>query len=468
MTEKSFEVRNPFSGEVLSKIDFMDIQQIRRKINEARLAQTKLAKLSVAERAAMLLECATAITKRKDELALLMSKEIGRPIKSSRGELIRTSEIFKIAASEAPHALEGRFMDLGAYVHPPGNDKRIAMVLREPVGVVGSITPFNFPASSFAQKVAPSLAVGNAVVHKPARAAPLTQMEIASIIMDSGFPEGSVAIIHGVSEEVGNEFVSNQEIAALSFTGSESVGLDLASRAVKNGKKVVMELGGSDPEIVLDDADLEKAANAVVIGRFDYAGQFCNATKRLIVQEDVVEDFLHILSGKMGSLNVGNPLEEDTMMGPMINSSALKEMHSFLGELKAAGGSVVYQGEVADSERFFPATILRLDNRAKVLEREIFGPIIPVIPVKNDDEAIERANETEFGLDASIFTGNFERGYRIARSLVTGTVMINDTTRLRWDSLPFGGVKKSGIGRESVPDSMRELTNEKIVVYKMS
>jgi len=466
MTE-NFGVYNPFTGELLKRIELMNIEQIRSAIVKAVEAQKMLQELSIAERSAMLMKCSLEIIRRKEDLAILMSKEIGRPIKSSRGEIVRTSEIFKIAASEASHVMEGRFMNLGAFVHPPGNEKRIAMVIREPVGVVGSITPFNFPASSFAQKVAPSLAVGNTVVHKPARAAPLTQMEISSIINESGFPEGSVQIIHGVSSEIGDEFVSNPLIGAITFTGSEKVGLDLASRAIKNGKKVVMELGGSDPQIVLDDADLDKAADAVVVGRFDYAGQFCNATKRLIVQDSVLEKFTNKLSEKMASLRVGDPMDETTVMGPMIHSDAIREMHMFLKETESKGGKILYQGKTPDEKAFFPPTIIRIDRNAPILNQEVFGPIIPVISIKNDEEAITRANETEYGLDASVFTGSFDRAYKIASKLKTGTVIINDTTRLRWDSLPFGGVKKSGIGRESVPDSMRELTNEKMIVYRV-
>lgn len=464
---KSFGVYNPFNGELLKRIDLMNSDQIRSAITRAANAQRKLEALSIAERSAMLMKCSLEITKRRDDLAFLMSKDIGRPIKSSRGEIVRTSEIFKIAATEASHIMEGKFVNLGAFVHPPGNERRIAMVTREPIGVVGSITPFNFPASSFAQKVAPSLAVGNTVVHKPARAAPLTQIEISSIISDSGFPQDSVQIIHGVSSKIGDEFVSNPHIAAVTFTGSEKVGLNIASRAINSGKKVVMELGGSDPEIVLDDADLGRAADAVVVGRFDYAGQFCNATKRLIVQESILEKFSKVLSDKMASLTVGDPMEETTIMGPMIHSDAINEMSLFLEEAKSKGGKILYQGKTPDDKIFFPPTIIRIDRNASILTQEVFGPIIPIISVKNDEEAIARANETEYGLDASIFTGNFDRAYKMAGKVKTGTVIINDTTRLRWDSLPFGGVKKSGIGRESVPDSMKELTNEKMIVYRV-
>lgn len=463
---KKFGVYNPFSGELLKEISLMGVEEIRESIVRAGKAQAALRAMPTAARTSMLLECATEIMRRKEELAMLMSMEIGRPIKSSRGEIVRTAEIFKIAASEAAHALEGRFVDMSSYVHPPGNSKRIAMIVREPVGVVGSITPFNFPASSFAQKVAPSLAVGNTVVHKPTRSAPLTQIEIASIIMSAGFPDGSVEVIHGDSATIGDEFVSNPDISAITFTGSEKVGLDLASRAIKNGKKVVMELGGSDPEIILDDADIDRAVDAVVLGRFDYAGQFCNATKRIIVQESVAAEFSEALLRKMGKLKVGDPMQEDTVMGPLINAEAVKSMQAFLDDATEKGGEILFQGISPQNGRFFPPTVVKVTDSADILKKEVFGPIVPLIAVKDDDEAVRRANETEYGLDVSVFTNSFDRAYKIARRLKTGTVIINDTTRLRWDSLPFGGVRKSGIGRESIPDTMRELTDEKVIVYR--
>ena len=461
-----FDVINPYTGKKIRSIQKMTLPEIRKAISRAQSAHKALASLPVYKRTELLLKCSEEILRYKDDLALLMSAEIGRPIKSSRGEILRTSEIFKIAASEVTHIMEGKIIDLGSYLHPPGNNKRLAMLIREPIGVVASITPFNFPASSFAQKVAPSLAVGNSVVHKPSSSAPLTQMEISSIISDSGFPVNSVQVIHGDSSEIGNEFVSNKVIAGISFTGSESVGLKLASDAIKNGKKVVMELGGSDPQIVLDDADLEKAAEAAVIGRFDYAGQFCNATKRLIVQESIIEEFISITKKKMKSLKIGDPLNEETVMGPLINRESVNRVKNYLDDALSNGGKILYTDESVLEGNFFPPTIIKVDQKSLLLKEEVFGPLVPVISVGTDEEAAQMANETDFGLDASIFTRNFDRAFSLAKKIKAGTVIINDTTRLRWDNLPFGGLKKSGIGRESVSDSMRELTHEKMIVYK--
>ena len=463
---ETFNVINPFNGETIKKVEKMTLGQIRNAIKLAQQAQELLSSLTISERSDLLMKCSSMILSKKEDLAKLMSSEIGRPIRSSRGEILRTSEIFKIAANDVIHIMEGRTIELGSYVHPPGNNKRLAMVIREPIGVVASITPFNFPASSFAQKVAPSLAVGNSVVHKPSKSAPLTQMELSSIIRESGFPENSVQIINGNSSEIGDEFVSNKDIAGLTFTGSESVGLKLAAEAVTAGKKVVMELGGSDPQIVLDDANLDRAAEAAVVGRFDYAGQFCNATKRLIVQESVLNDFISIVRNKMESLKIGNPLDEDTVMGPLIDKESVLKVRSYLDNALKNGGKILYSGEPVKEGNFFPPTLIRIDNGSTVLKEEVFGPLIPIICVKTDQEAAERANETEYGLDASVFSGNYDRAFALAKKIKAGTVIINDTTRLRWDNLPFGGVKKSGIGRESVIDSMKELTNEKMIVYR--
>lgn len=461
-----FDVINPYTGKKIRSIQKMTLFEIRKAIERAQSAHKVLASLPIYKRSELLLKCSEEILRNKDNLALLMSTEIGRPIKSSRGEILRTSEIFKIAASEVTHIMEGKIIDLGSYLHPPSNNKRLAMLIREPIGVVASITPFNFPASSFAQKVAPSLAVGNSVVHKPSRSAPLTQMEISSIIGNSGFPVNSVQVIHGDSSEIGDEVVSNNVIAGISFTGSESVGLKLAADAIKNGKKVVMELGGSDPQIVLDDADLEKAAEAAIIGRFDYAGQFCNATKRLIVQESIIEEFISIVKKKMKSLKIGDPLNEETVMGPLINRESVNRVKNYLDDALSNGGKILYTDESVLEGNFFPPTIIKVDQKSLLLKEEVFGPLIPVISVGTDEEAAQVANETDFGLDASIFTRNFDRAFSLAKKIKAGTVIINDTTRLRWDNLPFGGLKKSGIGRESVSDSMRELTHEKMIVYK--
>jgi succinyl-CoA reductase len=293
----------------------------------------------------------------------------------------------------------------------------------------------------------------------------LTQLALAQILLDVGFPPGSINVVTGSSSMIGKELVENPKVGLISFTGSEKVGLELAGRAIEQGKRVIMELGGSDAEIVLEDADLQKAAAAAALGRFDYAGQFCNATKRILVRKEVTDSFTDSMVTRLKSMKVGDPRKEETDIGPLISEDAVKSMEEFLDDAKKGGAEVVYQGESPSPGFFFPPTIVKTTKPLRIMEEEVFGPIVPVMSTETDDEAVTIANTSPYGLDASVFSKDFSRAYKIACRLKVGSVIINDTTRLRWDNLPFGGVKKSGIGRESIRDTMREMTETKIIAY---
>ena len=461
-------VYEPATGEVLAYIPSMTVEEVRDAIGRAYEALGKIQAIPAYQRARLLMRVGEMIRSRREELARLLAREIGRPIKSTRLIIERTATIYELAAQELPHVLTGEFVPLEAYSYPPGNEGRIAIVKREPVGVVGAITPFNFPPDSMAHKVAPALAIGNTVVIKPSREAPLTIMEIAKIIIEAGFPKDSIVVVTGDSKIIGDEFIENPKVALITFTGSTKVGLDLASRAIARGKRVIMELGGSDAMIVLEDADLDKAVQAATVGRFDYAGQFCNATKRLIVREEVYDEFVKRLTDSVSRLKIGDPLQEDTDIGPLISRDAVGTMESFVQDALSRGGRIIYRApKVPDRGFYYPPTILEAPFEARVWREEVFGPVLPVAKVRSDEEAIELANNTEYGLDASIFTRDFSRAYRIASRIKAGTIMINDTTRLRFDNLPFGGMKKSGIGRESVRDTMIEMSEVKVIVYRL-
>jgi len=467
-TEQRLQVREPATGNVLDEIPNLSIEQVRHAIDVAHDSLPKLQSLSIAARGSLLRKVAELIRSDPEPLATLMSREIGRPLKSSRGEIQRTAQIFDLASTQVREVFAGSFIPLEVYDFPPGNEKRIALLTREPMGVVASITPFNFPSSSIAHKVAPALAVGNTVVHKPSVFAPLVQLKIGEIILKAGFPAGSLNIVTGDSRMIGNEFVENPKISLITFTGSEKVGLDLASRATLRGKRAIMELGGSDAQIVLEDANLEKAADAAILGRFDYSGQFCNSTKRLLVRKEIAQKFTEMVRERLMKTKVGDPMSLDTTVGPLISKDAVASMKDFVDDAQRKGGHVVYQGTIPQGGYYFPPTLMTVEgNSAKILNEEVFGPIFPVIEVGSDDEAIQIANSTQYGLDASIFTKDFARAYRIAGKLKVGAVLINDTTRLRWDNLPFGGPKKSGIGRESVKDSMFEMTEPKLIAYNL-
>jgi succinyl-CoA reductase len=462
-----FGVRNPATGEILTSIRSMRLPEVKEMIDRAYEALPVLQGLSIAKRSRLLLETAALIRADSESLVETMTDEIGRPIKSAGGEIQRTAQIFELAGAEVRHVFEGEFVPLESYEYPSGNERRIAFVKREPCGVVGAITPFNFPAASFAHKVAPALAVGNTVVHKPTVLAPLTQMALAKIIEKAGFPQGSVNVATGSSAMIGEEFVSNAKVSLISFTGSEKVGLEIAGRAVANAKRVIMELGGSDAEIVLEDADLQAAAVAAAVGRFDYAGQFCNATKRLIVRREVSKAFTEALVAKIRAMKVGDPRDEDTDVGPLISKEAVDSMKGLLDDAVNSGAELIYRGRAPERGYYFAPVVLRTSKPIRVTSEEVFGPIFPVMVAASDEEAVETANSTPYGLDASIFTKDFGRAYTLAGKLKAGSVIINDMTRLRWDNLPFGGVRRSGIGRESVRDTMREMTEIKVISYNI-
>jgi succinyl-CoA reductase len=463
--QEHISVINPASGKPIGSIPKLSLDDIREAISTAYSVFEEVNRLNLATRSKLLLKAAEIIRSKIEELSTIMTWETGRPIKSSRAEILRTAQIFELVSAEVRHVFMGEYVPLEIYEFPTGNQNRFALTLREPVGVVGTITPFNFPAASFAHKVAPALAVGNTVVHKPTVLAPLTQIKLADILIECGFPPGSINVVTGDSKLIGDELVTNPLVSIISFTGSDRVGLDLASKAMRNGKRVIMELGGSDAQIVLDDANLDAAAEAAVRGRFDYSGQFCNSTKRVIVRDEVWEEFKDKVLDRVSSLKIGDPLNPDTDIGPIISKDAQATMNEFVKDALSVGSKVLFSAKVPDEGFYFPPTVLEATRNSKVLSEEVFGPILPLVRVFSDDEAIDIANSTKYGLDASIFTRDFARAYRMAMKIRAGTVLINDTTRLRWDNLPFGGVKRSGIGREGIRHTMLEMTEEKVLVY---
>lgn len=468
-SEDKSEVYNPSTGEILDYVPILSRDQVRLAIDIADETYNKYSQLTATQRKKLLVKAAELIRQSKEDLAKTMSLEMGRPIKSSRAEIERTANIFEGASWEIQAVMRGEFVPLEIYETPAGNENRFAMLTRESMGVIAAITPFNFPGASFAHKVATALAVGNTVVHKPTKNAPLTQIEIAKLLLKAGFPEGSINVVTGRSGEIGEEFTTNRKVKLITFTGSPSVGLDLASRAVKNGIKSIMELGGSDAQIILDEADIDLAVEKALYGRYDYSGQFCNATKRLLVSDKIAEKFENAMKQRIASMKVGNALEEDTDIGPLISQEAVSSMEAFYEDAISHGSKVVYRGNAPEKGFYFPPTILEVhSDDTKVVTDEVFGPILPVIKFKDDQEAIDLTNKSRYGLDASIFSRDFSRAYRMARKINVGTVIINDTTRLRWDYLPFGGPKESGIGRESIHDTMVEMTEPKVIAYRFT
>jgi len=462
--ERVIKVLNPATEEVVGEVWEAGREETRRAVDLALESFQIFSRLSIKDRAKVLVRASEILASRSEEVARLLTTESGKPIRDSRVEVSRVVQLFRIAAEEARIVLEGKTFRVDGYEYPPGNERRLVLSLREPLGVVGAILPFNFPANSFAHKVAPNLVVGNTVVVKPSSSTPLTALLMGEILYQAGLPKGTLSVLPGGGDSVGEELVSNRKVSGITFTGSTPVGTSIASRAVSLGKRVMAEMGGSDPIIVLEDADLDKAVQVSVRARFEYAGQNCNAGKRILVQEKVYSRFLEEYVKRVKELNVGDPLDESTEVGPVISKKAKEDMAKLVEDSRRKGGSV-YSGKALETGFFFPPTVVgEAGLDMEVMKREVFGPIAPVARFSTDGEAVEMANSTEYGLQASVFTSDLKRGLRIARELRTGAVILNDSTRLRWDALPFGGVKLSGVGnREGVRNTMLAMTEEKLI-----
>ena len=460
-------IYNPSTGDIIDTIPLLGQNDIKEAIDIASEAFNHYSITPIIDRKKLLLKTANLIYNNKEELAKLMALETGRPINSSRAEIERTGAIFESCAWEIHNVVKGEFIQFNSFEYPKGNENRIGITVREPLGVIASITPFNFPGASFAHKVGPALAMGNTVVHKPTQYAPLLQIALGKLLLKAGFPPGTINIVTGNSSMIGKEFTSNPLIKLITFTGSSKVGLSLASEGIKHGIKSIMELGGSDAQIILDDADISYAVEKATFGRYDYSGQFCNSTKRLIVSNKIIDKVISYIKNRLSQLKVGNALNESTDIGPLISNDSINNMKLFLDDALKNGSQILYQGKTpTETGYFFPPTLVMVNNnKSKILNEEVFGPILPIISTQNDEETIQIVNSSKYGLDAAIFSKNFDRAYKMARQLNVGTVLINDTTRLRWDNVAFGGTKFSGIGRESIKDTMLEMSEQKVIEY---
>lgn len=463
---------NPATEEVIAALPAAGREDVRRAVDEAEEAFHRWSETPLRERSKLLLKAAQYIEQDSEGLLRVLVSESGKPVRDARAELKRAVEIFRASAEEARYVLEGRAPRVDAYEYPPGNEHRLVVEGREPLGVVAGALSYNNPASTFAHKVAPVIAAGNTAVVKPSTHTPLTALRMAELLKKAGVPDGVVKVVVGSGEEVFDEFIENPRVAGVSFTGSTAVGLQVAAKAAGRGKKFMVAPSGSDPAIVFADADIAKAAAVVARARFENAGQNCNATKRVYVERPVFEKFLEILSERVASIKVGDPADESTDMGPLISEKMVKAMEGLVADATAKGGELVRGGRrIARRGYFFEPTLLKFADGAagaKVLREEVFGPVLPVAPFDDEEEAVELANSTIYGLQAAVFTADYRRALRVARAVKAGAVMVNDSTRVRFDALPYGGVKMSGFGwREGVRATMYYFTEPKYLVLNV-
>jgi len=452
------EVRSPYSGEVVGRVAKAGAAETKRAIDAAEAAMRE--PLPAHKRAEILVRVAGALGRRHDEVARLISDEAGKPMKAARVEARRAMSTYTFAAVEA-RKLAGEMVPMDA---AQAGEGKLAFTLRQPIGVVGAISPFNFPLNLVAHKLAPALAAGCAVVLKPASQTPLSALLLAELEEEAGLPPGWLSVVAGPSAEIGDVLIEDERVKAITFTGSGGVGWKLKERAPK--KKVNLELGNATPVIVAADADVDAAAKALAANSFSFAGQSCISVQRIYVERPAYDDFLGRFLPAVGALTVGDPADEETDVGPVIDEDAKERILEWIGEARAGGAEILAGGEEQDG-LIRPTVIGQPGPDLKVSCEEVFGPVVTVNAVDSLDEAIELANSTRYGLQAGIFTASLEAALRAARQLEFGGVTINEAPTFRSDQMPYGGVKDSGNTREGPHYAVRELTEDHLVVIAL-
>jgi acyl-CoA reductase-like NAD-dependent aldehyde dehydrogenase len=452
------EVRSPYDGSLVGRVAKGGGDEARRAIDAAERAMTE--PLPAHQRAAILDTTARLVEERSEEIARTISAESGKPMKAARIEAARAQSTFAMAAVEA-RKLVGDVVPMDASAAGVG---KLAFTLRLPIGVVGAISPFNFPFNLVAHKVAPALAAGCAVVLKPASQTPLSALLLAELEIEAGLPPGWLNVVCGPAAEIGDVLVEDERIALITFTGSSGVGWKLRERAPR--KRVNLELGNATPVIVAADADLDDVATRLAAHAFSYAGQSCISVQRIYVERPAYDAFLERFLPRVEALVVGDPAEDTTDVGPLISGSERDRVLDWIEEARSLGARVLVGGEL-DGELLRPTVIADAPANAKVACAEVFGPLCTVTPYDSLDEAISLANGTSYGLQAGIFTRDVRAALHAASTLEFGGVTVNEAPTFRADQMPYGGVKDSGNTREGPAYAIREMTEERLVVLQL-
>jgi len=454
------EIYDPGTGEIIDKVPEATLDDAKTALEAAQRGKKEMGRLPAHERSAILLRTARAMEENKAELSELLAKENGKPIQQTREEVAAAIRIYQGFGEEAKRIM-GRVIPADAV---PGQEKHVAMTIRQPLGVIAAIVPFNYPVELGAHKVGAALAAGNAVIVKPPSDCPLTILKIAALMEEAGLPKAALQVITGPGELIGDFLAKSDGIQMITITGSIEVGIKISQLAAQSLKKVHLELGGNDPTIICADADLERAADAIILGRLARGnGQICCAVKRIFVEDKVYDSFAEILSGKAKALKVGNQSEEDTEVGPLINENAAREVETLIKGAVENGAKIIAGGH--RSGCFIEPTVLTdVSPEVKLFREETFGPVAPLVAFKDLEEALRMANNSPYGLQAAVFTNDISKAFDIAYRLEAGGVIINWSSAVRLENLSFGGIKSSGHGRESIHDTLDAMTEQKSIL----
>lgn len=459
-TGKTFEVHLPYDGTLVGEVQEADLATLDRAVAAARDGAAAMAKLTLYERAELLTRIHDIVKRDLQDFARLICLETGKPIREARVEAERTLQTIIASAHEA-RQLHGEVIPIDA---APIGKGRMAMTVREPVGVIGAITPFNVPLNLAFHKIGPALAGGNAIIHKPAEKAPLSATRLAKAIEEAGAPRGAYNLLHGMGPLLGPAMAAHPGIDMLTFTGSAAVGHSL--KAAAGFKRVTLELGNNSAAILEPDTDLDWAIPRCVAGSFAHSGQVCISVQRIYVHEAIAAQFLNRFKTAAGALKVGHPLDDATELSSLINTAAAQRVESWIHEA-VANGATLLTGGTRINATLTPTILTNATESLRICCEEVFGPVVVVHTYTNLDDAIARVNAGPYGLQAGIFTKDIERAFRAALALRYAGVLINDVPMFRADHMPYGGIKGSGIGREGPKYAIEEMTELKTIVWKI-
>ncbi|WP_287381694.1 lactaldehyde dehydrogenase [Methanobacterium sp.] len=449
-------VENPFNNEIIDYVPSGDAEDVKKAISAAAKATKSMKEMSSRKLSRIMYDIHQELKEKHQEISKLISLETGKPIRDSRVEMDRSLQTLLMAAEESKR-IYGETIPMDAAI---AGRTAFGFTIKIPLGVVAAISPFNYPVNLAIHKIAPALAAKNTVVFKPSTKAPLAALKMAEI-MGRHLPDGAVNAITGPGGVLGDQLVTSDQVNKVSFTGSVATGLSIARKA--GMKKLTLELGGNDPLIVLDDADIDAAVLGAVGGSYLNAGQVCIGVKRLIVQESVADEFTEQLVSRTQKVKTGDPLDPETDMGPLIDEKAALNVEQSVNDALQKGAQLLCGGKREGA--FFQPTVLdQVQVDMELVQRETFGPVSPVIRVENLDEAIKAANSTPYGLQAGVFTQNITNAKKAVREIEAGSVLINKQPTFRTDNMPFGGFKMSGMGKEGVKYAVEDMTRTKMVV----
>lgn len=457
--DEIYPLHSPYSGELIAEISVADETDVKQAIEGAHQAFLRFREFSSHDRANILFRAVELLKEKKDELAEILVKETGKPIRFAKGEIDRTIITYQFSAEEAKR-LYGETIPMDA---APGGENRLGMTWREPLGVVAAITPFNFPFNLVAHKVGPALAVGNTVVLKPAEQTPLSALKIAEIFQEAGLPAGALQVVTGSGKVLGDALIQDDRVKKVTFTGSVNVGKQIKAKV--GLKKLTLELGSNAGLIVEPDVPIEKIIPRCVEGAFAFAGQICISLQRIYVHHSIYDEFSRQFIDYTKQLKVGNPFLEETDISSMIHPKEMERIDKWIRQAVQSGARIGWGGK-SEGNVFLPTVLLDVDRTMDVVCKEAFAPIVSIVPYQDLDEAIEHVNDSIYGLNAAIYTSDLNKAIYAAKRLEAGGVVVNDIPTFRVDHMPYGGVKESGYGREGIKYAIQEMTELKFVTIK--